>query len=87
MLSKKFLFKPQYQRDLAGVGDKLLVSNRAGTTGMTETFLQRLTRARREHVLAPLRRVLTAETADSGPREGVASRTGTAASVAVALVA
>ena len=47
MLSKKFLFKPQTQRDLAGRGDQRLVSNRSGTTGMTETFLERLTRARR----------------------------------------
>ena len=37
MLSKKFLFKPQQQRDDAGLGDRPLVSNRAGTTGMNET--------------------------------------------------
>ncbi|WP_158277677.1 hypothetical protein [Pseudosporangium ferrugineum] len=86
MLSKKFLFKPQSRRDLAGVGDKPLVSNRAGTTGMTETFLERLTRARREHPLAALRRVVTGETADNGTPEAVPSPTG-AASVAVALVA
>ena len=87
MLSKKFLFKPQRQRDLAGIGDQPLVSNRAGTTGMTETFLERLTRARREHALAPLRAVLSGETPDSGARAAVPCPTGTAASVAVALVA
>ena len=40
MLSKKFLFKPQHRRDVAGLGDRPLVSNRAGTTGMNETFLE-----------------------------------------------
>jgi hypothetical protein len=87
MLSKKFLFKPQNMRDQAGLGDGPLVSNRAGTTGMTETFLERLTRARREHPLAPLRRVLAAETADNGTQDAVRSPSGAAASVAVALVA
>jgi hypothetical protein len=87
MLSKKFLFKPQRQRDLTGIGDQPLVSNRAGTTGMTETFLERLTRARREHALAPLRRVLPSESADNGAQDAVPSHTGTAASVAAALVA
>jgi hypothetical protein len=86
MLSKKFLFKPQNQRDLEGLGDKPLVSNRAGTTGMTETFLERLNRARREHPLAPLRRVLAGETPDSGTHNAVRSPSGAAASVAVALV-
>jgi hypothetical protein len=87
MLSKKFLFKPQNMRDRAGLGDKPLVSNRAGTTGMTETFLERLTRARRKHPLAPLRRVLAAETADNSAEDAVRSLSGAAASVAVALVA
>lgn len=32
MLSKRFLFKPQRQRDEAGLGDRHPVSNRAGTT-------------------------------------------------------
>jgi hypothetical protein len=87
MLSKKFLFKPQNDRDLAGLGDQRLVSNRAGTTGMTETFLERLTRARREHLLAPLRPVLTGETAENPSRAGVRSHSGAATSVAVTLVA
>ncbi len=86
MLSKKFLFKPQNQRDLEGLGDKPLVSNRAGTTGMTETFLERLNRARREHPLAPLRRVLAGETTDNGTQDAVRSPSGAASSVAVALV-
>jgi hypothetical protein len=87
MLSKKFLFKPQRRRDEAGLGDRPLVSNRSGTTGMTETFLERLTRARREHVLVPLRPVLTGETATNAPDAGVRSQSETAASVAVSLVA
>ncbi|MFC7528527.1 hypothetical protein [Actinoplanes sp. GCM10030250] len=61
MLSKKFLFKPQRMRDEAGLGDREIVSNRAGTTGMTETFLDRLTRARQNHSLAALRLVLPSE--------------------------
>ena len=87
MLSKKFLFKPQHRRDQAGLGDRPLVSNRAGTTGMNETFLERLTRARQEHQLAPLRSVLyPAENADNTPATGVRSDLGTATSVAVQLV-
>ncbi len=64
MLSKRFLFNPQRHRDETGVGDKPLVSNRKGTTGMDESILDRLTRMRREHVLAGLRRtpVATART-------------------------
>lgn len=82
MLSKKFLFKPQRGRDLAGQGDRPLVSNRAGTTGMNELFLERLTRARQEHPLAPLRAALTRETAEKRSDPEVPS----AASVSVALV-
>ena len=55
MLSKRFLFNPQRRRDESGVGDRALVSNRRGTTGMDEHILDRLTRMRREHVLAVLR--------------------------------
>jgi hypothetical protein len=64
MLSKRFLFNPQRHRDETGIGDKPLVSNRKGTTGMDEPILDRLTRMRREHVLAGLRRtpVATART-------------------------
>ncbi|GGQ40575.1 hypothetical protein [Couchioplanes azureus] len=73
MLSKKFLFKPQRQRDAAGLGDRPLVSNRSGTTGMTETYLERLTRARRQHVLAPLRPALDAEVREDAPLSAVRS--------------
>jgi hypothetical protein len=55
MLSKRFLFNPQRRRDEEGIGDDRLVSNRRGTTGMDEPILDRLTRLRREHALAPLR--------------------------------
>jgi hypothetical protein len=57
MLSKRFLFNPQRRRDEEGLGDEQIVSNRRGTTGMDESILDRLTRLRREHALAPLRRV------------------------------
>jgi hypothetical protein len=75
MLSKKFLFKPQRRRDDAGTGDKRLVSNRAGTTGMNESYLERLTRARQDHPLAPLRAVLagSADSAEIGGPGGVRS--------------
>jgi len=82
MLSKKYLFKPQRRRDEAGQGDKPLVSNRRGTTGMNELFLERLTRSRHEHLLAPLRGVLSVETAEKVTEAEVPS----AASVSVALV-
>lgn len=54
MLTEKFLFKPQHDRDRSGVGDRPLVSNRRGTTGMEEPLLVQLTRARRNHPLRPL---------------------------------
>ncbi|MEV4346871.1 hypothetical protein AB0J83_20625 [Actinoplanes sp. NPDC049596] len=60
MLSKKFLFKPQRERDRDGLGDRPLVSNRSGTTGMDETLLERLTRARRDHVLSGLQKAVNA---------------------------
>lgn len=86
MLSKKFLFKPQRRRDEAGLGDRPLVSNRAGTTGMSEMFLERLTRARREHALAPLHAALRGERAEKGTDAGVRSHPGAVAPVSVALV-
>jgi hypothetical protein len=85
MLSKKFLFKPQAERDAAGLGDAPLVSNRSGTTGMTETLLERLTRARREHALAALRRVPTGKAAEMPPRPEVTSAAGAPPPVAVHL--
>ncbi|KHD75871.1 hypothetical protein [Actinoplanes utahensis] len=83
MLSKRFLFQPQRRRDADGLGDRLLVSNRAGTTGMTESFLERLTRARQQHALAPLRGLLIAETADPAGDPAVRSGRGTTAPVVV----
>jgi hypothetical protein len=53
MLTEKYLFKPQHVRDASGIGDRPLVSNRSGTTGMDEPMLVRLARARQRH---PLRR-------------------------------
>ena len=57
MLTERFLFKPQRDRDSSGVGDRALVSNRRGTTGMEEPLLVRLTRARRNHPLRALSRL------------------------------
>jgi len=76
MLSKKFLFKPQRRRDAKGVGDQRLVSNRAGTTGMNEGYLDKLTRARQDHPLAPLRTVLagSGESPENGTADGVRSQ-------------
>jgi len=68
MLSKRFLFHPQRLRDLSGLGDPGVVSNRTGTTGMDETRLEALTRARHEHVLAPLRHLSTLDAAARPPR-------------------
>jgi hypothetical protein len=56
-LSKKFLFDPQRQREDAGLGDPGVVSNRQGTTGMDERYLDSLTKARHRHVLAFLHAV------------------------------
>ena len=56
MLSKRFLFNPQRRRDEEGIGDRQLVSNRRGTTGMDESILDHLTRMRRDHLLTALRR-------------------------------
>jgi hypothetical protein len=67
MLSKRFLFNPQRRRDSEGIGDRQLVSNRRGTTGMDETILDRLTRMRREHMLAPLRRAAAQAARSAGP--------------------
>jgi hypothetical protein len=57
MLSKRFLFNPQRRRDELGLGDAPVVSNRQGTTGMDESILDRLSRMRRDHALAALRRL------------------------------
>lgn len=72
-LSKRFLFNPQRHRDETGVGDKPLVSNRRGTTGMDESILDRLTQMRRDHALASLRHtpIATARAAVEFPLDGV----------------
>jgi hypothetical protein len=57
MLAEKYLFKPQQARDAAGLGDRPLVSNRTGTTGMDEPLLVRLARARQRHPLHRLGQV------------------------------
>jgi hypothetical protein len=54
-IAQKYLFAPQRQRELAGLGDPGVVSNRYGTTGMDERYLQELTRARHQHALICLR--------------------------------
>jgi hypothetical protein len=56
-LTEKFLFKPQRARDSMGIGDRPLVSNRRGTTGMEPPLLVRLTRARSAHPLRTLGRI------------------------------
>jgi hypothetical protein len=53
-IAKKYLFAPQRQREAAGLGDPSVVSNRLGTTGMDERYLEELTRARHRHPLACL---------------------------------
>lgn len=53
-IAQKYLFAPQRRREIAGLGDPHVVSNRRGTTGMDERYLQELTRARHQHVLACL---------------------------------
>ena len=85
MLSKKFLFRPQSRRDAAGQGDRPLVSNRRGTTGMTETFLERLTRARRQHLLAPLAQAVKGEMAEIGAHGAVRSTAEVAGRVEILL--
>ena len=86
MLSKKYLFNPQRQRDAPGLGDRPLVSNRAGRTGMNEPFLERLTRARRDHPLAALRTPLNGERDQIVPVTAVRCPREAAAPVSVALV-
>jgi hypothetical protein len=54
-IAQKYLFAPQRKREMAGLGDPHVVSNRSGTTGMDERYLQQLTRARQQHPLACLR--------------------------------
>ncbi|GIF02688.1 hypothetical protein [Actinoplanes siamensis] len=86
MLSRKFLFKPQERREAAGLGDPGVVSNRTGTTGMTQTHLERLTRARQRHALAALRPVLIGRNPETAGHPGVRCPREAAAPVTVELV-
>ena len=62
-LTEKYLFKPQRGRDRSGIGDRPLVSNRRGTTGMEPPLLVQLTRARLRHPLRALGRISDPELA------------------------
>jgi hypothetical protein len=65
MMTKKFLFNPQRERDADGRGDAGVVSNRIGTTGMDERRLESLTHARKEHLLAPFHHLPAAQLEES----------------------
>jgi hypothetical protein len=54
-IAQKYLFAPQRKREMAGLGDPHVVSNRSGTTGMDEVYLKQLTKARQLHLLSSLR--------------------------------
>lgn len=56
-LTERFMFTPQRIRDQSGIGDRPLVSNRRGTTGMDQPILVRLAEARRRHILTALDRL------------------------------
>jgi hypothetical protein len=56
-LAKKFLFTPARVRAAKGVPDYGLVPRDHGTTGMTESLLEGLTRARHQHVLSCLHQI------------------------------
>jgi len=53
-VTKKLLFRPGRERELAGIPDTGVVPRRYGTTGMDESLLERLVRVRHNHLLAPL---------------------------------
>ena len=57
MLTKKFLFNPMRVREGAGIPDAVLVTNRAGTTGLIEQQLEALHKVRAEHALAAFDKV------------------------------
>ncbi len=57
MLAKKFLFRPGEARANAGIPDTGVVPRDRGTTGMDESFLERLTRLRHNHLLAGLHQI------------------------------
>jgi hypothetical protein len=57
MLAKKFLFRPGHARANAGIPDTGVVPRDRGTTGMDESFLERLTRLRHDHALISLHQI------------------------------
>lgn len=57
MLAKKYLFRPGQMRANAGIPDTGVVPRDRGTTGMDESYLERLTRLRHNHLLAPLNQI------------------------------
>jgi hypothetical protein len=56
-LAKKFLFRVARAREAAGIPDTGLVSRLRGTTGMDESLLDRLVRARHNHALSGLHQI------------------------------
>jgi hypothetical protein len=71
MLTKRFLFKPQRDREQAGLPDSPLVSNRRGTTGMDELLLERLSLARKNHPLGFLHHLHSHHLAEVGGLEPI----------------
>jgi hypothetical protein len=57
MLAKKFLFRPAEARANAGIPDTGVVPRDRGTTGMNESYLERLTRLRHTHLLTALSQI------------------------------
>jgi hypothetical protein len=57
MLAKKYLFRPGQMRASAGIPDTGVVPRDRGTTGMDESFLERLARLRHNHLLTPLNQI------------------------------
>jgi hypothetical protein len=56
-LTKKYMFRPARILDMASIPDNGVVSRIRGTTGMVESLLERLVRARLNHVLTSLRQI------------------------------
>ncbi|MFQ6395389.1 hypothetical protein ACLMAJ_18220 [Nocardia sp. KC 131] len=63
MVAKKYLYKPSRQRDEAGAAVPAPVPNDKGITELTESALDMLNRARRQHVMAGIGRWRAGEVA------------------------
>ncbi|WP_245402241.1 hypothetical protein [Nocardia albiluteola] len=63
MVAKKYLYKPNHQRDQAGAAVAAPVPNDKGITELPESALDMLNRARRRHLLSAIGRWRTAEVA------------------------